>query len=548
MLRIKRYLYPVFLLLFVCTLVSPIQAETLPEKTVAINPLTIHSTQDVGYLQAGIRSMIASRLAADAGVKVVIIPPGKPSPENGAYDYRIDGSLTTFGSGLSLDVEVIDLEKKENPRHFYATAATENDIINAVDTLASEISRDVFSVPKAPEITETPAASAPAPSDSSSLSDSNAHPERAFIAGESKTGMLGSDRGGFRQFEKTQTLNYGIQTFAIGDIDGDQVEDFILGQPSGIKCYHMIGGRLQQFSYYPLSSGVRVLHISMADLDGDKKDEIYVAAKVQGRPLSLGLVWQGEHPAEIFRDNFWYIRAFQDPISGWLLAGQKGADARPLEREIYQLRVKDNKLEEAGSLGLPVGVTLFSFTLADIDGDGNIEIILLDKNDYLQVLRSNGTALWASSGIFGGSPTYIGKEHEAGEDTDKQRNALQPEKWSKVEVPPRIIPADLNNDGITDIIVCRNNPRFSKILANARSYDSTELFGLAWNGVSLDTLWQTKKIDGFITDIAYRPAADEQKAKLYAGLILPTSLIDIISKATSTLLTFDIDTSKEKQN
>ena len=53
--------------------IFPRQTEAESEKTVGINPLTIHASQDVSYLQAGIRSMIASRLAADAGVKVLYI-------------------------------------------------------------------------------------------------------------------------------------------------------------------------------------------------------------------------------------------------------------------------------------------------------------------------------------------------------------------------------------------------------------------------------------------------------------------------------------------
>jgi len=543
MLAYKRYLFPVLLISFFCLSISFVQAEGSPEKTVAINPLTIHSSQSLDYLQAGIRSMIASRLAADAGVKTIVIAPDQPKPAN--PDYTIDGSLTSLGSGVSLDVEVRDRENQGNPRHFYATAETENDIIGAVNNLATQINHEIFSVPAAPEKPAPQSTAATAPVQSGDTGNQNAHPERAFITGEHHSGISLRGRG-FKQLQKTQTLNYGVQSFAIGDIDGDQQEDFILGQPSGIKCYHMVEGRLQQFSYYPLDSAIKVLHISMADLDGDKKDEIYLAAKSRGNPVSLGLVWQGDHPVEIFRDDKWYIRALQDPTNGWLLAGQKAGDTKPLENGIFELKIENNRLEEGSRLNIPVGVTLYSFAFGDVNGDGIVEIVMLDKNDYLQVVRSNGSALWASSSIFGGSPTYIGKEREAGEDSDRH-NALEPDKWTKVKVPPRIIATDLNGDGIKDIVICRNNPRFSKIMANVRSYDSAALFGLAWNGVSLEPLWQTGNIDGFITDLAFRPEpGDSQKAKLYAGLILPTSAIDIVSKQTSTLLTFDVDTSPEK--
>lgn len=545
----KTFRFIIIALLFCCIAAPTGQAAEAAGKTVAISPLAIHSAKkDVGYLQAGIRSMIASRLAANAGVRVDLINPGQSTAKGGPYDYQIDGSITSLGSALSLDVEVIDRKNKNNPRHFYATAATQNDIISAVDKLSSDISREVFAAPKAPETTAAASANAPAPPppEPQNANNWNVHPERAFITGEN-TGMLRPGRGGFRQFQKSQTLTYGIQTFAIGDIDGDKVEDFIVGQSAGLKCYHMVEGRLVQFSYYPLASGLQVLHISMADLNGDKKDEVYVSAKSQGKPISLGLAWQGNHLAEIFRDTNWYVRALQDPISGWLLAGQRAGNTKPLENGIYRLQIKNHKLEKGKRLDIPPGVTLYSFALADVDGDGRDEIVMLDKNNYLQVVRSNGSTIWASSETYGGSPLYIGNERAVGTNVETQ-NALEPEKWSRVTVPPRIIATDLNGDGIKDIVICKNNPRYSKIMANVRSYDSTELYGLAWNGVGLAPLWQTKKIDGFITDIAYRPEAkDPKKAKLYASLILPTGALDVGSEATSALLSFDIDVSPVKK-
>ncbi len=76
------------------------------------------------------------------------------------------------------------------------------------------------------------------------------------------------------------------------------------------------------------------------------------------------------------------------------------------------MQIKNNSLEEGTRLDIPVGVTLYSFVLADVDGDGKVEIVMLDKNDYLQVVRPNGSTIWASSATYGGSPLYIGNERE----------------------------------------------------------------------------------------------------------------------------------------
>ncbi len=59
--------------------------------------------------------------------------------------------------------------------------------------------------------------------------------------------------------------------------------------------------------------------------------------KCRANRCRLGLAWQGDHLGETFRDTDWYIRALQDPISGWLLAGQKAGDTKPLENGIYRI-------------------------------------------------------------------------------------------------------------------------------------------------------------------------------------------------------------------
>ena len=46
-------------------------AEQAEQQSVAIMPLQIHSPKDISYLKSGIRNMLASRLAAEAGVKII---------------------------------------------------------------------------------------------------------------------------------------------------------------------------------------------------------------------------------------------------------------------------------------------------------------------------------------------------------------------------------------------------------------------------------------------------------------------------------------------
>jgi len=84
-----------------------------------------------------------------------------------------------------------------------------------------------------------------------------------------------------------------------------------------------------------------------------------------------------------------------------------------------------------------------------------------------------------------------------------------------------LITTDLNQDGMMDIIVNRNNLKWSPVMKNLKSYNSGQILGLVWNGVNLDEIFQTRNVDGYITGYQFRASSgQDDKALLYVGLNL----------------------------
>ena len=153
--------------------------------------------------------------------------------------------------------------------------------------------------------------------------------------------------------------------------------------------------------------------------------------------------------------------------------------------------------------------------------------------------------MWRSSGLFGGSTSAIGKEPELNE--LHERNALQPEKYGKVFVPSRIISIDLNADGLMDVVVNRNQLRWSPIFPNLKSYTAGHILGLTWNGISMTELWYTKKVDGYLTDYQFKTGPEDTgRAQLYVSLVLPSG-VTLSSARESTVLMYDLILDKEEQ-
>ena len=73
---------------------------------------------------------------------------------------------------------------------------------------------------------------------------------------------------------------------------------------------------------------------------------------------------------------------------------------------------------------------------------------------------------------------------------------------------------------------------------------SGEIHGLAWNGISLEEIWRTRKIDGYIVDYQVVPdPANPAKAELFVGVVLGGELESVLSGGgQSTVLMYSLDT------
>ena len=359
--------------------------------------------------------------------------------------------------------------------------------------------------------------------------------------------------GGFRNiqdFTKSQNFEFAAQGMDVGDVDGDGADDIALASINEVQFYHRSGNKFRQFGAVALSKNNRIHCISLADLNNNGRDEIYISASDQAGPNSFALEWQGDDFTFLIKNTPWYIKAVNMPGQGMILAGQRAGHNRPLEPSVYQLTgeqggMVEGKLQKGQKLPLPKEVNVFSFAMADIDGDGSEEIVFIDERDHLNVLRQGGKPLWRSSGMFGGSNRAIGKEPEGNE--LEERNALQPEKYGKVFVPSRIITVDLNHDGLMDVVVNRNQLRWSPVFPNLKSYTAGHILGLTWNGISMTELWYTKKVDGYLTDYQFRTASDDaDQGQLYVSLVLPTG-VTLSSARDSTVLMYEIALGNDEQ-
>lgn len=538
-------------------LAGPHGARAAAPQTIHIKPFAVHAQKDIAFLRDAMRTMMASRLAANAKLQVV--------EEAGHADYLMEGAITAIGTTLSINATIVSADGSRPPATYYASAASENEIIPAVDQLAATISQQSFgtalAAPVAPQAAPTAPASAAPTAPTAPAGFQTAHPDRAFIrptAPVAATGpapVMGGQPGSpglIRStaitealgFSKTQNLEMAIQDISVADLDGDGVDDLVVAGKSEIIAFHLNNSRLARFGSISLPSSQKIIAMTAADLNGNGVAEIYISAVSGTRPLAMAVEWQVDRFTYLFQNQRIYVKPVAAPGRGLLLAGQYAALDAPFEDGIFELSLVDGELVKGESLPVPAGINVFSFALADLDGDGASEVITLDDNDRLRVLQAGGKQLWQSDDFFGGSLRYLGGNVMGARRSGGDKNPVIEQadrSQDKTYIPTRIIIADINNDNLPDVVVNKNLSTASRVLKNMKSYPSGEIHGLVWSGIGLSELWRTKKIDGYVASYDFRRAPGADQALLYVGLIMNSGWLDMLSAKESTVLIYPLD-------
>lgn len=556
------------LFLLVCLLLAPLEAfcaEGVPLKRVAVLPFAVHAALNLSYLQDGIRSMMASRLAAGAGVEVVDrrkVESVLPVDNDGNWekdwqglavkvgaDYLLTGSVTAMGGGFSLDARVYDLAEPEKTGNFSAIAEREDELIAIIDKLTWDIAGQIFD--HKPENISSQTKTIVSTESESDFHLQTTHPDRVFMtpAGPEKAtvkseNVVGSGivtKAGLpiaspvgAAFTKSKDFEIDLQAMGVGDIDGDGKPEVVIAARSELFVFSIASGTFTKFGGLDLPSRFVIHGVYLADLNKNGKDEIYFSTTDGWNPDGSAVEWDGHGFAYIFKEKPWYIKILDIPGEGLVLIGQKGGLDSPIAAGIFRLTMKDDKVVVGEKLAVPDAINLFDFALVDLDQDGTMEVVAVDQDDRLRVIRSDGKMLWRSSERYGGVTRYIGgrkddfESPESSEDTD-----------IRIYVPSRIIISDLNGDGRLEVVINRNLSSASRILPKMKSYPDGELTGLSWNGISLVQIWGTGKIDGYIADYQLLPSVDGV-ARLFVGLVLQRGWLDKLSGPETTVLMYDL--------
>lgn len=557
----------------VCSLSGPaFSADAEKSYKLVFSSFDNSSAKDYAYLRDSIQTMLMSRLSANEKIEVVdtvlskkelaAIAASQSEMSSAKADYLVTGSMYALASGINVQVAMYPLASGKKVLNFSQLSASPEEIIAGSDTLIRQILIELFGESEV---------AADLSNEGSVAGFTTAHPEAEYKKGLYTGTFVESDLHGIqakaRGVKRTADISGEILASTVGDLNGDGTDEIITLTSSAINIYKTMERKIVQVDGLKLPGGLRGHGLTVADMNGDGKKEIYISATDELLVASRILGWSGKDGFTTLAKNIrYYLRPIKTTKNVWKLAGQKRGRAKTdfLAKGLYWLTIDgDFRISEDKKIAIPTNINLFDFVFAELDGEKGDELVVLDNNEKLQVISSDNELLWVSSGNFGGSKIYIGPSQGSMVDKQSKTNLSVDEDADRelIFVPARLLVTDVDGNGLSEIVVNENESGALGWFKRLRSYDGGTVVGLAWNGEGLTEAWRTGRYKGYVVDYYFKKTAtgssDTAAAKgtlassgqLYVvNLPLSGSFAGWIPGMSSTKITiYDLDFYKQKQ-
>ena len=534
---------------------------------VGILPVKIHAAEKMDYLQGGLMDMLESHMGGNENIEILdrnLVATAfnkfkkdlnettaKSLAEDLGADYLVAGSVTFFGRGGSIDFEVFADDPSRAPFTTYKVIESMDNLLPEFSHLADEITAKAFAprqqpIGAAPEVQArqpevgmavpppTPKTAplqqqaqpqmvpAPAPAESAVTQPKMAPIKQELIEQRPSSleirqqGVSGTSLAPQTEPWKSQKLDHALFGLDVGDILGDGSKELVAMSRDKIFVYRYKAEGLERLTVYRGAKDDRFLWVSVADLNQNGRDEIFVTSQKKGKEFktkvySSVLEWDGEKFSLLATELEYYLRVVRVPGEHPRLLGQKAGDDGSFLPEIHNLVWKNNGLTPGGIISFPQSADIYNSRMGNITGLGKSETVLIDPKRYLVLTDSQGRPFWRSTESYGATENYIEVDIPAKDipqpiddlKGDAYRFAPIRDKKEGVNylyLPSPLLLTDLNRDNRLEVIVTHNLSGLGQ-LTGSREYSKGEIISLTWGGSGMLENWKTGKIESDISSL-----------------------------------------------
>ena len=260
---------------------------------------------------------------------------------------------------------------------------------------------------------------------------------------------------------------------SVADFDGAGKPQVVLADEKIIRLYAYPAAENKVLAQAEIpGTGVRVVSLEAADLDGDKKAELFVSVYNEGFRRLETLVYKLDGGKWVkTADLPFLVRAHQNAKGARVLASQQIQDDKTFPfGAVYPLVYQDGKyVQGRPTLNPKRADWLYGFTYAQLDSAGEPASLYLTSVNTLRAEFENGH--WRSSESFGQSPIRV--------------------RWydHMLEFHPPML-ATYDAKGFNDLYIVRNLAMLGGLANPFGLFNGGELHAKTWTGVAFETAWK----------------------------------------------------------
>ncbi len=317
---------------------------------------------------------------------------------------------------------------------------------------------------------------------------------------------------------------------AVGELTGDGTMKLAISDGQGVYVYGMDKTGIKQVWSFAGATTDNVIALDAADINKNGVAEIFVTNYTARGLRSYVLEYRNGKFEKVWDEVALHFRVLEGPDGSPQLYAQVAGQDKPFDGPVRQYTWQANRYVPGAMVPLPKQFnTIYGFALADVDGDGAPEILVLDHLDYLRVFDRSGTEIYRSSDRYGGSEIVL--EYDPSRAGESSRSGIEPNRYI---LQGRMYFQDILGDGKRQLIVPRNTPSTGYVF-KTRLYDKGKIFGLNWDGVGMQAVWETRELPGYIADFALVDPDGSGNRKLVL-LVVQTNLLGIARSRSSVVL------------
>nr|WP_319393128.1 FG-GAP-like repeat-containing protein [uncultured Desulfobacter sp.] len=520
---------------------APVNGLCSDVKTVAVIPFEMNSSQDLGFLQNGLFSMLSSRLSDARKVDVLdretvdkALAKAKAdglvkgSLNEGiarnigavmGVDYVLFGSLTHFGESLSLDASMVDVTGQKETLSFFEQSNAMGDVIPLVNSFAGDINMKVFNRNIDNKLYARPQEPNPSLGGLQYAGAPN-------LYGGGMTAMQASQ--GFTTHSKVKEV---IRAMATGDLNKDGRVQVVTATDSSLQISHLEGTMLAQEAHLDYASYLRIIGLDVADINGNGYPEVFVTAMTINRETLSSFVveYNGSSYTTIQEGMSYYFRVI-DSLDGnpVLYAQEKGRG--PYEGKIHIMTPANDSYQEEKAIRMPTGTSVLSLNRGPVREDNGIEFLSINKHHRLVLINDAGSNEWESTEKYGKTNNYWLTGDRGSDSTYREREYLNP----RIKFHPA------GEDQKDKVFLITNNEIGGGAFGRIKRFKEGRVEVMSWNGIALAPVFQTVPLQGWVSDFDIADIDNDGVDELVISVVTRSKVAILAKDQTSNIISYKL--------